>query len=57
MIFLDDIAIVIWFIRKEKGSYCLYDSCGQLVMRRDEKRKKDIYQYCENNGIDWQEEF
>jgi hypothetical protein len=27
------------------------------VMRRDEKRKKEIYQYCEDNGIDIQEEF
>jgi hypothetical protein len=35
----------------------LYDSCNQLVMRRDEKRKKEIYQYCEDNGIDIQEEF
>jgi len=26
-------------------------------MRRDEKRKKEIYQYCEDNGIDIQEEF
>jgi hypothetical protein len=55
--FFDDYPIVIWFVRKIKNSYCLYDSCGQLVMRRDEKRKKDIYQYCEDNGIDLQEEF
>jgi hypothetical protein len=26
-------------------------------MRRDEKRKKELYQYCEDNGIDIQEEF
>ena len=54
---LDDYPIVIWFIRKSRNSYCLYDSCNQLVMRRDEKRKKEIYQYCEDNGIDIQEEF
>jgi hypothetical protein len=35
----------------------LYDSCWQIVMRRDEKRKNEIYQYCEENGIELQEEF
>jgi hypothetical protein len=27
------------------------------VFRRKENRKKEIYQYCEDNGIDVQEEF
>jgi hypothetical protein len=35
----------------------LYDSVNQIVMIRDEKRKKELYDYCENNGIDVQEEF
>jgi len=26
-------------------------------MRRDEKRKKEIYQYCADNGIEVQDEF
>ena len=55
--FLDDCAIVIWFVRKSRNSYCLYDSANQLVMRRDEKRKKEIYQYCAENGIEVQDEF
>jgi hypothetical protein len=52
-----DMPIVIWFIEKKKDYYVLLDSCGQIVMRRDEKRKKEIYKYCEENGIDLQEEF
>jgi hypothetical protein len=52
-----DMPIVIWFVRKEKNNYCLYDSCWQIVMRRDEKRKNEIWKYCEENGIDLQEEF
>lgn len=52
-----DMPIVIWFVRKERNSYCLYDSCWKLVMRRDEKRKNEIWKYCEENGIDLQEEF
>ena len=55
--FLDDFPIVIWFIQKKKDSYILLDSCGEVVMRRDEKRKNEIYQYLEENGIDYQEEF
>jgi len=55
--FVDDYPIVIWFIQKKKDYYLLLDSCGQVVMRRDEKRKREIYQYCEENGIDVQEEF
>ena len=55
--FLDDFPIVIWFIQKKKDSYILLDSCGQVVMRREEKRKNEIYQYLEENGIDYQEEF
>jgi hypothetical protein len=55
--FLDDFPIVIWFIQKKKDSYILLDSCGLVVMRRDEKRKNEIYQYLEENGIDYQEEF
>ena len=47
----------LWFVKKIKNSYVLYDSCWQIVMRRDEKRKNEIYQYCEQNGIDVQEEF
>ena len=47
----------LWFIKKIKNSYVLYDSCWQIVMRRDEKRKNEIYQYCEQNGIEIQEEF
>jgi hypothetical protein len=52
-----DMPIVIWFVRKERNSYCLYDSAWQIVMRRDEKRKNEIWKYCEENGIDLQEEF
>ena len=52
-----DMPIVIWFVRKERNSYCLYDSSWQIVMRRDEKRKNEIWKYCEENGIDLQEEF
>lgn len=55
--FLDDFPIVIWFIQKKKDYYVLLDSCGEIVMRRDEKRKNEIYQYLEENGIDYQEEF
>jgi hypothetical protein len=55
--FLDDYPIVVWFVRKIKNNYCLYDSANQLVMRRDEKRKKEIYQYCADNGIEVQDEF
>lgn len=57
MLFLDDFPIVIWFIQKKRDYYLLLDSCGQVVMRRTESRKKEIYQYCEENGIDLQEEF
>jgi hypothetical protein len=57
MMILDDFPIVIWFIHKKKNRYYLYDSINQLVMIRDEKRKKELYDYCENNGIDIQEEF
>jgi hypothetical protein len=52
-----DMPIVIWFIEKKRDYYLLLDSCGQVVMRRDEKRKHEIYKYCEENGIDLQEEF
>lgn len=55
--FLDDYPIVIWFIRKKKDRYFLLDSEGIVVMTRNENRKKELYQYCENNGIDVQEEF
>ena len=54
---IDDFAIVIWFIQKKKDYYLLLDSCGEVVMRRSENRKQEIYTYCENNGIEWQEEF
>jgi len=54
---LDDFPIVIWFIQKKKDYYLLLDSCGQVVMRRNESRKNELYKYCEDNGIDWQEEF
>ena len=54
---LDDYPIVIWFVRKSRNSYLLFDSANQLVMRRDEKRKKEIYQYCAENGIEVQDEF
>jgi len=57
MMILDDFPIVIWFIHKKKNRYYLYDSVNQIVMIRDEKRKKELYDYCENNGIDIQEEF
>ena len=55
--FLDDFPIVIWTIVKKRDYYLLLDTCGQVVMRRTENRKKEIYQYCEDNGIDYQEEF
>jgi len=55
--FLDDFPIVIWFVRKSRNSDLLFDSANQLVMRRDEKRKKEIYQYCAENGIEVQDEF
>ena len=55
--FYDDYPIVIWFIRKKKDRYSLYDSQGILVMARNENRKNELYQYCEENGIDVQEEF
>ena len=54
---LDDYPIVIWFIRKKKDRYFLLDSEGIVVMTRNENRKKELYQYCEDNGIDVQEEF
>jgi hypothetical protein len=54
---IDDFPIVIWFIQKKKDYYLLLDSCGQTVMRRSENRKNELYKYCEDNGIDWQEEF
>lgn len=57
MFFLDDCPIVIWFIKKKKDRYYLLDSCQQVVMVRNENRKKEIYDYCEKNGIDIQEEF
>ncbi len=55
--FIDDYPIVIWFIQKKRDYYLLLDSCGQVVMRRAENRKQEIYKYCEDNGIDLQEEF
>jgi hypothetical protein len=55
--FYDDFPIVIWTIVKKNNNYILLDSCGIEVFRRKENRKKEIYQYCENNGIDIQEEF
>ena len=55
--FLDDYPIVIWTIVKKNNNYTLVDSCGIEVFRRKENRKKEIYQYCEDNGIDVQEEF
>lgn len=55
--FLDDFPIVIWFIRKQNSKYYLYDSIGEFVMMRDDKRKLELYQYCSNNGIEVQEEF
>ena len=55
--FLDDFPIVIWTIVKKNNNYILLDSCGIEVMRRKEIRKKEIYQYCEENDIDYQEEF
>jgi hypothetical protein len=55
--FLDDYPIVIWTIVKKNNNYILLDSCGIEVFRRKENRKKEIYQYCEDNGIDFQEEF
>jgi hypothetical protein len=57
IMFLNDFPIVIGFIQKKKDSYILLDSCGEVVMRRDEKEKMRIYQYLEENGIDYQEEF
>jgi hypothetical protein len=54
---LDDYPIVIWTIVKKNSNYILLDSCGKEVFRRKENRKKEIYQYCEDNGIDYQEEF
>ena len=57
MFFLDDCPIVIWFIKKKKDRYYLLDSCQQVVMVRNENRKKEIYDYCEKYGIDIQEEF
>ena len=57
IMFLDDFPIVIWTIVKKNNNYILLDSCGIEVMRRKEIRKKEIYQYCEDNGIDYQEEF
>ena len=54
---LDDYPIVIWTIVKKNNNYILLDSCGIEVFRRKENRKKEIYQYCEDNGIDVQEEF
>jgi hypothetical protein len=57
MMMIDDFPIVIWFIQKKKDYYLLLDSCGQTVMRRNENRKNELYKYCEDNGIDWQEEF
>jgi hypothetical protein len=55
--FLDDFPIVIWFVRKVKHQYFLYDSQGIHVMTRNENRKNEIYQYCADNGIDVQNEF
>jgi hypothetical protein len=57
MMFLDDYPIVIWFIRKKKEKYYLYDSAGVFVMMRNENRKQELYKYCEDIGIDIQEEF
>ena len=57
MFFLDDCPIVIWFIKKKKDRYYLLDSCQQVVMVRNENRKKEIYDYCEKIGIEIQEEF
>lgn len=54
---LDDYPIVIWTIVKKNNNYILLDSCGIEVFRRKENRKREIYQYCEDNGIDVQEEF
>jgi hypothetical protein len=55
--FYDDFPIVIWTIVKKNSNYILLDSCGIEVFRRKENRKQEIYQYCEKNGIDYQEEF
>jgi hypothetical protein len=55
--FLIDYPIVIWTIVKKNNNYILLDSSGVEVFRRKENRKKEIYQYCEDNGIDVQEEF
>jgi len=55
--FLIDYPIVIWTIVKKNNNYILLDSSGVEVFRRKENRKKEIYQYCEDNGIDFQEEF
>jgi hypothetical protein len=55
--FLDDFPIVIWTIVKKNSNYILLDSCGIEVFRRKENRKQEIYKYCEENGIDYQEEF
>jgi hypothetical protein len=57
MMMIDDFPIVIWFIQKKKDYYLLLDSCGQTVMRRNENRKNELYKYCEDNGIDWHQEF
>jgi hypothetical protein len=55
--FLDDLPIVIWTIVKKNSNYILLDSFGIEVFRRKENRKQEIYKYCEENGIDYQEEF
>ena len=55
--FYDDFPIVIWTIVKKNSNYILLDSCGIEVFRRKENRKQEIYKYCEDNGIDYQEEF
>ena len=54
---LDDFAIVIWTIVKKNNNYILLDSCGVEVFRRKENRRKELYQYCADNGIEVQEEF
>ena len=55
--FINDFPIVIWTIVKKNNIYILLDSCGIEVFRRKEDLKKEIYQYCKDNGIDIQEEF
>ena len=55
--FLDDFPIVIWFVKKKKDRYFLLDSCMQVVMVRNENRKNELYEYCQQNGIEVQNEF